>query len=161
MNSNPPFYQLSDARWSLRFSTAALTVIGKHIQRRRFSRESVGQLYTRNLVTNEVVIDEATVLRPVRAAWATVSFDVEQAVGDRDDMFQRGLHCVGLWHTHPESRPSPSPRDRALARDHALAARPQLAGLVFVILGTQPLPSGLRVWIDDGTTLQEAEFHAQ
>ena len=161
MNQNAPFYQLPGARWSLQFSTAALTMLGKHMQRRRFSRESVGQLYTRNLVSSNVVIDEATVLRPVRAAWATVSFDVEQAMADRDDMFQRGLHCVGLWHTHPEPRPSPSARDRGLARVHALAARPQLAGLVFVILGTQPLPSGLRVWVDDGTILQEAEFHAR
>lgn len=44
-----------------------------------------------------------------------------------------------------------------LARDHSLAAKPQLSGLVFAILGTHLLPSGLRVWIEDGQLLQEAE----
>ena len=160
MTSNPPLFRLPDSALSLQFDTVAYLVLGKHAQHRRRSRESVGQLFTRDLVTSDIVIEEATVLRPVRAAWATVSFDVEQAMVEREVMFQRGLHCIGLWHTHPEPRPEPSPKDRVLARDHALAARPQLDGIVFVIVGTQPYPAGLWVGVDDGTILQKAELHA-
>lgn len=160
MTSNPPLFRLPGAPWSLHFDKAAHLVLGNHVQHRRRSRESVGQLFSRNLVTNDLVIEEATVLRPVHAAWATVSFDVQQAMAEREVMFQRGLHCIGLWHTHPETRPEPSPKDRALARDHALSARPQLDGFVFVIVGTQPYPAGLWVGVDDGTILRRAELHA-
>lgn len=72
-------------------------------------------------------------------------------------MFEKGFHCIGLWHTHPEPEPQPSSEDRALAREHALAAKPQLSGLVFAIVGTLPMPSGLRVWVDDGGELLLAD----
>lgn len=157
MNSVPLTYRLPNASWTFRFADNALAVLASHVQHRLASKESVGQFYTRDLATNEIVIEEATVLPPRRAAWAKVTFDVKEAMKEREAMFSRGFHCIGLWHTHPESRPSPSYTDRNLARDHALAAKPQLAGLLFAILGTLPLPTGLRVWIDDGALLQEAE----
>lgn len=160
MNSKSPTYRLSHANWSLQFSASATAVLSKHVQGRLFSRETVGQLYTRNLVTNDIVIDVATVLPPVRAAWSSVSFDTQRAMTERETLFHDGLHCIGLWHTHPEPHPTPSSKDRVLARDHALAAKPQLSALVFAILGTALLPSGLRVWIDDGTDLQEADVVA-
>ncbi|WP_420375014.1 Mov34/MPN/PAD-1 family protein [Pollutimonas sp. H1-120] len=28
--------------------------------------------------------------------------------GQRKRMFSKGLHCIGLWHSHPEPVPSPS-----------------------------------------------------
>lgn len=158
MRSSLLTYRLPCAHWSLRFSEAAIAVLGKHAQRRRFSRETVGQLYTRDLLTNDIVVDEATALSPLSASWAAVRFDIKHVAAEREAMFSRGLHCIGLWHTHPEPRPSPSLADRTLARDHALAARPQLAGLIFAILGTQSLPTGLRVWVDDGSALQETDI---
>ena len=71
-------------------------------------------------------------------------------------MFAQGLHCIGLWHTHPEARPQPSSEDLVLAKDYALAVRPILTGLVFVIVGTLPFPRGLAVWVHDGMRLWEA-----
>lgn len=43
---------------------------------------------------------------------------------------------MGLWHSHPEPAPTPSPERVELAQDHALAAKPNLTGLVFAIVGT-------------------------
>ncbi|ACC74055.1 conserved hypothetical protein [Paraburkholderia phymatum STM815] len=117
---------------------------------------SVGQLFARDLTANTVEVEMATVLAPTRAAWARVTFNTERAMSEREALFKKGLHCVGIWHIHPESSPSPSTEDRLLAREHALAARPQLAGIVFVIVGTAQPPAGLRVWVDDGVDLHEA-----
>lgn len=156
MSEPASVYQLPDAQWSLRFSEDALRVLHRHVQRRRWSKESVGQLYSRDLTSNEIVVDRATVLTPMSAGWARVQFHTRSAIDERQALFLQGLHCVGWWHTHPEPRPSPSGKDRKLARDHALAARVQLAGLVFAILGTDPMPSGLRVWVDDGSELRQA-----
>jgi proteasome lid subunit RPN8/RPN11 len=90
------------------------------------------------------------------AAWSRVRFDTKRAMQQREALIARGLHCIGLWHTHPEPMPQPSLEDRTVAREHALAAKPQLTGLVFVIVGTVPPPEGLRVWVDDGSELHEA-----
>jgi proteasome lid subunit RPN8/RPN11 len=147
-------YQLPGASWTLRFGPAALKTLGGAVQRWRWSKESVGQLYARDLTTDCVVVEQATVLRPTWAAWSRVRFDTERAMVERQDLFRDGLHCVGLWHTHPEPKPTPSGEDRALAREHALAAKPQLSGLVFAIVGTARLPDGVRVWVDDGFELR-------
>lgn len=100
----------------------------------------------------------ATVLQPTRAAWSSVTFNTDHAMAEREKLFSLGLHCIGLWHTHPERSPTPSIDDRRLVREHALAARHQLAGIAFVIVGTASPPAGIRVWVDDGADLREADF---
>jgi hypothetical protein len=157
MTASTSTYQLPGALWYLRFTAMALRTLHAHVQRKLCSRESVGQLYSRDLTTDCIVIEEATVLTPKWSARARVQFDPRRAAAERDKKFERGLHCVGLWHTHPEALPIPSPDDKVLAREHALSAKGQLTGLVFAIVGTQPIPAGLRVWVDDGEALHLAE----
>ena len=150
-------YKLPGALWCIQFSTAVLQTLHAHVQRRSWSRESVGQLYSPDLTSDCIVIEEATVLKPTWAVWARVQFDPRRAAAERAKKFDCGLHCIGLWHTHPEALPSPSRDDKVLAREHALSAKGQLTGLVFAIVGTRTLPAGLRVWVDDGEALQQTE----
>ncbi|WP_439669194.1 Mov34/MPN/PAD-1 family protein [Cupriavidus necator] len=157
MTSNHILFRLPRANWSLLFSDAALLTFDKHVQRRVWSKESVGQLFTRSLISDCIVVEVATVLKPTWAVWSRVQFDTARAMAEREAMFKQGLHSVGLWHTHPEPVPHPSIEDRALAREHALAAQPQLTGLVFAIVGTKGMPQSLRVWVDDGQELRLAE----
>lgn len=156
MTASTLTYRLSGALWCLQFSAVALRTLRAHVQRNPGSRESVGQLYSRDLTPDCIVVEEATVLTPTWAAWARVQFDPRRAAAERAKKFVNGLHCVGLWHSHPEPLPSPSDEDKALAREHALAASGQLVGLIFAIVGTRPMPDSLRVWIDDGEVLRMA-----
>ena len=158
MTSGSTVYRLPQANWALEFGASALETLQKHVQVSSRSKESVGQLYSGDLTSDYLVVDVATVLKPTWAAWAKVRFDTGQAMAERQTLFERGLHCIGLWHTHPEPNPTPSPEDRALSRDHALAAAPQLSGIVFAIVGTLPMPAGLRVWIHDGQELLASEM---
>ncbi|MGF6414847.1 Mov34/MPN/PAD-1 family protein [Paraburkholderia sp. MM5482-R1] len=151
-------YRLPGAAWSLELSETAIGTLLGHVQRSPSSKESVGQLFTKDLTSNPVVAEVATVLTPTRAAWARVTFSTDRARNERESLFTNGLHCIGFWHTHPEPSPTPSMEDRRLARDHSLAAKPQLSGIVFVIVGNAPPPIGVRVWIDDGIDLREALF---
>lgn len=157
MTASSLTYQLPGALWCLQFSAAALRTMRAQVQRKPGSRESVGQLYSRDLTSACIVIEEATVLTPTWAAWARVQFDPRRAAAERAKKFESGLHCAGLWHTHPEELPTPSADDKVLAREHALSAKGQLTGLVFAIVGTQATPAGLRVWVDDGEALRMAE----
>lgn len=158
MSFYPPSYALPGASWQLEFSELARQVLERHAQRKRGMKESVGQLFTRDLTSTRIVVEVATVLLPSSASWARICFDTKRAMAEREAMFEQGLHCIGLWHTHPESAPRPSSEDRTLAREHSLAAQPELSGLVFAIMGTLPTPAGLRVWIDDGQELRMAQI---
>lgn len=149
-------FLLSGATWSLRFSDEALRAMRSGAQRRWFHRETVGQLFTSDLTTEEVVVDAATKLRPVWAARSGVRFNGQEALAQREELLASGLHCVGLWHTHPEPECLPSPTDTLLAADHAGAARANLNGLVFVIVSNQPAPRGWFVAIHDGRRFHRA-----
>jgi proteasome lid subunit RPN8/RPN11 len=156
MTASTLTYKLPGALWCVQFSAVALRTLRAHVQRKPGSRESVGQLYSRDLTTDCIVIEEATVLTPTWAAWARVQFDPRRAAAERVTKFENALHCVGIWHSHPERVPSPSDEDKALARDHAVAASGQLTGLVFAIIGSRSEPDSLKVWIDDGEVLRIA-----
>lgn len=83
MTASTLTYQLPGALWSLRFSATALWTLRAHVQRKSRSRESVGQLYSRDLTPDCIVIEEATVLTPTWSAWARVQFDPRRAAAER------------------------------------------------------------------------------
>ncbi|WP_298831318.1 Mov34/MPN/PAD-1 family protein [uncultured Piscinibacter sp.] len=143
-------FQLPGASWTLELSDSVLAVLGANAQFGRRDPESVGQLFVRDLTQAEVVVELATVLKPTLARRTRVKFDVAAAQSERDRLFEKGWHCIGIWHSHPEPFPSPSDEDHELASDHARAAQGQLSGLTFAIVGTSPLPAGLGVWVHDG-----------
>lgn len=155
MNS-PLHFELADANWRLEFGRDAMRTMLSYAQTNRWSRESVGQLYTRDLSQPIIVVEHATWLQPKSSSWSRVRFDPQKAFAERQVLFQSGLHCIGIWHTHPESNPTPSGEDVRLSKDYALAASSQLRGIVFLIVGTRPYPDGFRVWIDDGIELRVA-----
>jgi len=146
-------FRLQGATWNLEFAPEATAVMCANAQTKLTSCEAVGQLYTRDLTTTSIFVEHATLLVPRRASRGCVQFDPTKAYAERAALFKRGLHCIGIWHTHPERHPSPSGEDRLLARDYAIAAMPALAGIVFVIVGTLPAPNAFSVWVDNGSKL--------
>jgi proteasome lid subunit RPN8/RPN11 len=146
-------FQLPGATWSMHFTKEVIEFLGIHAQLDSRAPESVGQLYSRDLTASVIVIERATKLRAKSASRVKVKFDPKEAYAERKVLFESGLHCVGLWHTHPEPTPSPSGDDRRLARDYALSAKSDVSGIVFAIIGNRPLPDGLQVWVDDGNVL--------
>jgi proteasome lid subunit RPN8/RPN11 len=150
-------FYLAGADWDLKLSEPAIAVLSRHAQRRWFQRESVGQLFASDLTSRTIVVDAATVLQPKRSAWASVTLDSDEAQAQREMLFREGMHCVGLWHTHPEGNPSPSGTDARLAADHAQAAKPVLNGLVFAIVGNRPFPMGWYIGVHDGDRFHVAE----
>jgi hypothetical protein len=137
----------------------AIETLRSRVQASGISTESVGQLYASALSSNEVAIRIATVLQPKYAQRTRVVIDKALAEAERKSMFESQLHCAGVWHTHPESHPSPSADDNALAEDYARAASDAgVAGIVFIIVGTAPFPTGLYVGVHDGKAMHRATF---
>ncbi|SCU75978.1 conserved hypothetical protein [Cupriavidus necator] len=157
MSPSSLWYQIPGAKWCIHFGPETLAVLAKSVQHGTGSTERVGQLFTPDLTGDVVEIAKVTKLTPKWASFSRVKFDPEVAMAERSALLAQGFHCIGLWHTHPEPRPVPSSQDQALAKEHALAAIPQLSGLVFIIVGTASFPAGLQVWVHDGQQLLAAE----
>lgn len=149
-------FRLVGASWDIVFSREVLRFLHSHAQGTYRKREVAGQLFTADLTAEVVRIGLATLLPATKGSRTSVRIDVGRADDERRRLFGDGLHCVGLWHTHPEPMPRPSYEDLQLAKDHALAARPNLTGIVFVIIGTMPFPAGLLVGVHDGSTFTPA-----
>lgn len=152
------FFQLPGVTWSLYLTEEVIEFLDSHAQLNSRAPESVGQLYSRDLTASVIVIERATKLPAMSASRTKVKFDPREAYAERKVLYESGLHCVGLWHTHPEPTPSPSGDDKRLARDYALSAKSYVTGIVFAIVGNRPLPGGLRIWVDDGSNLQSANL---
>ncbi|WP_081054785.1 Mov34/MPN/PAD-1 family protein [Burkholderia vietnamiensis] len=150
-------FALPRAEWELVLEDGVLRTLYSCVQNGRRCTESVGQLYSPSLSSPEVIVRIATVLKPKSASRASVVIDRACADAERSTMFEAGMHCIGLWHTHPEPYPYPSSADLKLADDDAQAAGVAgLAGIVFIIVGTAAFPKGLYVGIHDGTTIHRA-----
>jgi hypothetical protein len=108
-------------------------------------------------MTGDVLrVDVVTKLHAKWASHTGVRLDVAKVNEERARLFKQGLHCLGFWHSHPESVPSPSSDDIAMAADHAKASLNVYAGILFVIVGTADAPLGIGVWVHDGTEMLQA-----
>lgn len=117
----------------------------RYRQTRLWSREAGGQLFA--IIDGERwTIVEATGPRrsDKRSRFGfRSSRTVEQA--EIQDRFAKGLHYVGDWHTHPVSVPTPSREDLVSMAEMVRTSDYQTAGLLMLIIGTQPPPHGLHI----------------
>jgi integrative and conjugative element protein (TIGR02256 family) len=66
------------------------------------------------------------------------------------NVFKRGLHFVGEWHTHPEPYPKPSSLDLNSASDAFIKSKHELNYFVMVIVGNETKALNLWVSIHNG-----------
>lgn len=149
-------YRVPRAVWSLELPSSMVLMLSSHAQKSRWSKESVGQLYSADLHSDTVRVDAVTKLQSTWSGHAGVRFDIRAVNKERAMFFQKGFHCLGFWHSHPEPIPTPSREDISMVADHARAGREQFSGIVFIIVGNAPAPEGLGVWVHDGVSLLQA-----
>jgi len=150
-------YQISGASWCLEFPESVVLQLAAYAQRGSKSLEGVGQLYTRDLTASTVTVDCVTKMAPTWAKYTTVRLDMKAVKQERAALFKKGLHCIGFWHSHPEPRPHVSSTDLIMAEEQARAGKSDYQGLVFMIIGNAPPPSGFGVWVHDGDELWKAD----
>lgn len=119
----------------------------RHRQLSWWDKEAGGQLFAR-FEGPDIVVVEATGPRPTdRRKRRSFVPDRKKEQAEIHACFERGLHFVGDWHSHPEAYPVPSHIDRASVMESVSRSVHDLNGFVLVIVGTAPLPEGLYVGI--------------
>lgn len=154
-------FRIRGAIWSLQFSTEVAAQLASFAQRGWRSREAVGQLYSSDLTAEPIRVDRVTRLTPSWAGYSGVKLNIASVNHERHEMHKQGFHCLGFWHSHPESRPKPSHEDVQMAAAHARASKREFEGLVFAIVGTDPFPLGLGIWVHDGDAMWRAEHEVR
>lgn len=133
------------------FTTQALEHMCAHAQRLSWQTEAGGEIFSAEPHSLGLVITSATGPnagdRRSRRGWNP---DTAAADVDRHNEFSRGRHAVGLWHTHPESCPSPSSQDRETTREYLKSFLDQRSNYLMVIIGNRGKPPVVAVWAFDG-----------
>lgn len=141
-------FQLPHGRGVVVLSEIVLTHMYKYAQTAIWNREAGGQLFSSTPEQAVVTISMAT--GPHHQDKRTrCSFhpDICKATEDRHEQFAKGLHAVGLWHTHPESWPEPSDCDRTTTQEYLTAFHGEMEGFLQVIVGNKGSPFNLTVWM--------------
>lgn len=138
-------YRIGESPQLLVLSDAVLQHFAQHRQLKASLPEAGGQLFAR-FSESEISIEKATGPRPTDRRGRT-SYNPDRRAEQReiDRLYEDGLHYVGDWHTHPCARPKPSYTDTASIIETTEKSTHDLNGLLLIIVGTDPFPSGVRV----------------
>jgi len=141
---------LGDSGELVILTDAVLEHFRRHQQLRKRDTEAGGQLFGR-IQGKTITIEEATGPRSsdIRSRYSYVP-DRKAEQREINDRFPSGLHFIGDWHTHPEPTPYPSGTDLDNMRECVNKSRRAISGFLLIIVGTAPLPSGLRASLHDG-----------
>ena len=60
-------------------------------------------------------------------------------------MFNKGLHFIGEWHTHPEISPTPSSLDLRSMNQLYSRSKHELTNFLMIIVGNDP--EQLNLWV--------------
>jgi len=129
----------------------------RHRQSSGSSRENGGQLFAR-FVQDGIQVEVATVTRGFsRRTRFGFWPDRKAEQADINQLFERGLHYIGDWHTHPEEVPSPSATDKLKMQEIFRNSRHELPFMLMAIVGQAALPQGLFLGVVQDTGFQSLD----
>lgn len=129
------------------FENEVLELFEQHKQLSEKSLEAGGQLFAR-FNQKEVIISKATGPREGDKRGRFLFWpNRKKEQSEIKDLFGKGYHYVGDWHTHPEPAPTPSNTDLFNIIECYNQSRHDLKYFIMVIVGTDPFPRGLHASI--------------
>ncbi|MBN8503363.1 MAG: Mov34/MPN/PAD-1 family protein [Burkholderiales bacterium] len=143
--------------WNVLLTENCVSELMRHRQSSGSSRENGGQLFAR-FVQDGVQVEVATVTRGFsRRTRFGFWPDRKAEQADINQLFERGLHYIGDWHTHPEEVPSPSATDEQKMQEIFRKSRHELPFMLMVIVGQAVFPRGLFLGVVQATGIQSLD----
>ena len=151
-------YENPTSEVTIVFTRKELTHFEDHRQLKSGDPEAGGQLFAR-FDSTTAYVEEATGPRPTDQR-SRFGFRPDRKAEQKEirERFERGLHYVGDWHTHPTDLPWPSGEDTASIRAAVNRSEHQLKGFLLIIVGNAPFPRGLFVTLETGTKSQPLQL---
>lgn len=129
------------------FTESVLWHMYGYAQRVWKQTEAGGEIYSPTPYSSSLLVDAITGPHPEdQRGRYSYNPDVEAATRARNAEYEHGRHAIGLWHTHPESRPSPSGRDRKTTEDYLRAFGKDRERYLTVIIGNRGETPAMTVW---------------
>ena len=139
------YEQQNDGGAGIILTDQVLAIMQQYRQITEEDREAGGQLFAR-FQGQDTIIVEATPPRPSdRRTHMRFRPNRKQQQQEINERYDRGLHFVGDWHTHPELFPRPSAEDFASMEDCYKRSIHELRAFILVIVGTAQTPGGVSV----------------
>lgn len=138
-------YPVSESVQSIILADEVLGHFARHRQLKCWQREAGGQLFARD-GSSHLVIELAT--GPRKSDWRSRYGFIPDRKAERAEikkLHAQGLHFVGDWHTHPQTRPKYSTRDAQSIADCFRQSSHQLNCFILIIVGQMSAPEGLEV----------------
>jgi integrative and conjugative element protein (TIGR02256 family) len=151
-------FDIGHSGQSLTFDSDVLAHFDRHRQTRFWQREAGGLLFAK---INLPVISVCCITGPRRGDRRfRYSYRPDECAEQReiDEMFQRDVHFVGCWHTHPEDVASPSHVDTRNISDCVRRSQHALNGFLMVIVGRAALPGCLFVSVCDRSDIHRLQM---
>ncbi|MBU9322997.1 Mov34/MPN/PAD-1 family protein [Burkholderia gladioli] len=140
------FFSPDKARYVL-FTESVLQHMYGYAQRDRHQTEAGGELFSPSPYSSGLLVDAiAGPHSGDRRSRNACNPDVRATTQARNSQYERGRHAIGLWHTHPEPRPSPSGRDRATTEDYLQGFGEDRERYLTVIIGNRSETPAMTVW---------------
>lgn len=164
---NRVFFYPDNSHYVL-FTDHVLAHMYKHAQRRLWQKEAGGEIFSSEPDSHGLIISNVMGPSPAdqrrRNAWNP---DVRASDRIRQVEFEQCRHAVGLWHTHPESTPSPSWRDQKTTWEYLDSFDGDRSRYFMVIIGNRGSVPAMTVWVACGQSsrdwiqLREAKSRTQ
>ena len=139
----------------LTINEKSIQVFYKHRQLQANSTEAGGLLFATIDFPN---IEISVASQPFRKAFRSrtrFSIPVKQRKKMIDKMFNKGLHFIGEWHTHPENSPTPSSLDLKSMEQLYIQSKHQLENFLMIIVGNDPEHLNLWASLHNGSSFQQ------
>ncbi len=141
------FFYPKSTRYVL-FAEQTLKHMYANAQRWPWQKEAGGELFCSEPDAEGVIVCSATGPNPgdrrSRYAWNP---DTLASDRNRQAEYHLGRHPIGLWHTHPETHPSPSALDRQTTLEYLESYRRDRSWYLMVTIGNRGTPLAMDVWV--------------
>ena len=128
-------------------SNDVVEVMMKYQQRNGEGAEAGGQLFARFVDGVVHIVFAGEPKRNDRRWWKGFIPCRKSERREISDLYQKGLHFVGDWHTHPEKVPKYSCRDLRSIQDCFCKSKHELSGLLMIIVGyANSHDEAIRIW---------------
>jgi len=145
-------FHYPDYRQYVIFTTDTLDHMYPYAQRWPWSKEAGGEIYSPAPFEPGLIVSSAIGPTPhdIRKRHLFKP-DIDALTLHRNWRYEQGQHVVGLWHTHPEEKPSPSIQDQKTTLEYLSAFQGGRDRYLLVILGDKGVPLNMSVWVaEDG-----------